>query len=185
MNSEEKNENKYKEFYDKNEFNEIGKIIIKNGFQNDLDENKYKAFKYIFKTKKKNFLVMNELNLITDTLINSMNTSLNEFFDWNKVMELIESFKKTINIILGNDKEAEKYITLCNNLLLSFKKELEDNLVLKKINIDINIINKLKNIVYSLNTLNPENKSLIQLKENYISLSYFIYNCRKIRIPFL
>ena len=30
-----------------------------------------------------------------------------------------------------------------------------------------------------------ENKSLIQLKNNYISLSYFIYNCRKIRIPFL
>ena len=86
--------NDYNAYFNKNEYNEILKIIINSGFQNGLDEIKYKGFYFIFKTKKKKLLAMNELNVITDALIDSMNKSLDEFFDWNKVTDLIKTFKK-------------------------------------------------------------------------------------------
>ena len=177
--------NDYNIYFNKTEYNEIIKIIINNGFQNDLDKKKYKKFNFIFKTKKKKFLAKSELKVITDTIINSMNKSLEEFFDWNKVMELIQFFKKTINKIFGDNEEGKKYIELSDNLLLSFRNELKDKSALKKTKLDINSIENLKDIVYSLVELDPENKSLIQLKENYIFLSYFIYNYRKIRLPLL
>ena len=177
--------NNYNTYFDKEEFNEISKIIVNKGFQNDLDKKKYKRFNFIFKTKKKKFLAMNELNAINDTIINSMNKSLDEFFDWNKVIELIKSFKITINKIFGKKEEGKKYIELCDNLLIDFRKELEDKSALKKTKLDINSVEILKNIVDSLVELDPENKSLNQLKQNYTSLSYFIYNYRKIRLPLL
>ena len=177
--------NDYNAYFNKNEYNEILKIIINSGFQNGLDEIKYKGFYFIFKTKKKKLLAMNELNVINDAIINSMNKSLDEFFDWNKVTELIKTFKKTINKIFCKNEEGKKYIELSDNLLNSFRKELEDKSALKKTNLNINSIEILKNIVYSLVELDPQNESLIDLKENYISLSYFIYNYRKIRISLL
>ena len=177
--------NDYNAYFNKIEYNEILKIIINSGFQNGLDKKNYKIFYYIFKTKKKKLLAMNELNVINDAIINSMNKSLDEFFDWNKVTELIKTFKKTINKIFCKNEEGKKYIELSDNLLNSFRKELEDKSALKKTNLNINSIEILKNIVYSLVELDPQNESLIDLKENYISLSYFIYNYRKIRISLL
>ena len=50
---------------------------------------------------------------------------------------------------------------------------------------NIKKLNPLKNIIDSLIKLDPNNDSLMKLKNDYCSLSYFIYNYRRFRIALL
>ena len=183
--NDERNE-KYEEFFDKNEYKEIINIIANNCFQNNIEENDYKKFKFIFKTKKKkiNSSIYN-LKIINEKLIECMNKSIDEFFDWNKVLNLIDIFKKSIENIFGDSEEGIKYIELVYNLIKDIKNELNDKSALKYSNWDIKLIEQLKKIIDSLIKLDENNSSLIHMKENFDSLTYYVYNYRKIRISLL
>ena len=114
-----------------------------------------------------------------------MNKSLDEFFDWNKVLYLIKIFQESIERIFGNNEEGKKYINLVNGLIKDFKKELEEKNALESSKWDIKLVEQLKKIIDSLIKLDENNPSLIQLKRNYDLLTYFVYNYRKIRISLL
>ena len=51
---DDSNNNKYNDYFDEKEFDAISNIIISIGLMNDLEEEDYTKFKYIFKEKKKN-----------------------------------------------------------------------------------------------------------------------------------
>ena len=114
-----------------------------------------------------------------------MKKSLDEFLDLNHVTSLMSTFKESIDKIFKSDEERRKYKEICDNLLQSFREELEKKAKLKKVQWKINIIEPLKSIIDSLINLDKNNKRLNQLKEDFDSLIYFIYNYRKIRIPLL
>jgi len=185
-----KDDNEYKkEYYNEKEFNEIFKTI--NSSEKDLnanfEESEYIKFNYIFKNKNKIISFKDSLNSVYKLIIDSMNKSLDEFFNWNNVLNLFKSFKNCINNTFEGEFEKENYIKICDDLLESFKKELERRKELKKTIIKYNIkaIEPLKNIINKLLELDKDNESLIKLREDFISLIYFIYNNRKIRIPLL
>ena len=114
--NDEENE-KYEQYFDNNEYKEILNIITNSCFQSDLEENDYKKFKFIFKTKEKNNSTITNLKIINKEIINCMNKSLDEFFDWNKVLNLIKILQKSIEKIYGNKEEGIKYKELVNNLV--------------------------------------------------------------------
>ena len=176
---------KYSKYFDENEYEEISNIISNGCFQSDLEEDDYQKFKYIFKTKKKNNSSINNLKIINEKLIDCMNKSLDEFFDWNKVLYLIKIFQESIERIFWNNEEGKKYINLVNGLIKDFKKELEEKNALESSKWDIKLVEQLKKIIDSLIKLDENNPSLIQLKRNYDLLTYFVYNYRKIRISLL
>ena len=72
----------------------------------NFDEDDYKKIKYIFLEKNKSNIAIPELNEVCEIIINSMKKSLDEFFNWDHVVELMKSFKDTINKLF--DKEDEK-----------------------------------------------------------------------------
>ena len=114
-----------------------------------------------------------------------MTKSLDEFLNWNHVTELMKSFKQSIVKIFENEDERRKYTEICDNLLKSFLEELDKKSKLKNIEWKVAIIEQLKLIIDSLINMEKGNRSLKELKENFDSLTYFIYNYRKIRIPLL
>ena len=181
----ENNEIKYNVYFDENEYNEIMDSITNKGINPDFEENEFNKIKYIFKNKFKVFLPIPELNSINDIILESINKSLEEFFDWEKVLDLMKNFKESINKIFENESERKKYIEICVNILDSFKKELENKSKLKNIEWNINVIEPLKKIFNSLLKLEPNDLTLKNLKEDFDSLTYFIYNYRKIRICLL
>ena len=111
--------------------------------------------------------------------------SLDEFLNWDHVTKLMETFKESIDKIFENEDEKIKYTEICDNLLTSFKEELEKKSKLEKIEWKVSIMDSLKNILDSLISLEKNNTSLKKLKDDFDSLTYFIYNYRKIRIPIL
>ena len=184
-----KDDNEYKEYFDEKEFNEIIKNInsSEKDLNADLDENNYKKLNYIFKNKNKIFLSMEYVNSVYKVIIESMEKSLNEFFNWDNVLYLFTAFKDSINKTFEGEVEKKNYIKICDDLLESFKKELDRRNELKNSITKYNIkaIEPLKNIIDKLLELDKDNSSLIKLKEDFNSLTYFIYNQRKIRIPLL
>ena len=184
-----KDDNEYKEYFDEKEFEEITKNINSNekDLNSDIQESDYTKLNYIFKNKNKIFLSIEYLNTVYEKMIESMNKSLDEFFNWDNVLDLFTAFKDSINKTFEGKIEKENYIKICEDLLESFKKELERRKGLKNSITKYNIkaIEPLKKIIDKLLELDKGNESLIKLKENFNSLTYFIYNNRKIRIPLL
>jgi hypothetical protein len=178
-------EGKYNEEYDEKEYNEINDNITSKGFTPDFEEDEYKKFMYIFNNKKKIYLNIPELNLIYKTINEAMEKSLEEFFNWNNVLELMKNFKDSINRIFEKEDHRKKYIAICDDLLNSFQEEIDRKIKLKNIDWNINVLDPLKIIIDSLINLEKSNESLQRLKEEFNSLTYFIYNYRKIRIPLL
>ena len=181
------NNNNYKDYYDKNEFENISEDIVNNNLTHNFDdeEDLYCKFKYIIDKKPKKCLPIHELNKIYNTILDSMEKSSINFFDWKKVEELFEIYKESVHKTF-EENEKDKYIKICEKLLNSFRKEIEWKLKLKspdKWNIDI--IDPLKTIIDFLINLEKDNKPLQDLQKDFISLTYFIYNYRKIRIPVL
>ena len=183
--SNKDNNEKFKKYFDKNEFDEIIDLINNEGLTADFEENDYEKFKYIFKEKKKLSLPIPDLNLTYNIIINSMTKSLDEFLNWEKVTELMKTFKESINNIFDREEDRLKYIEICDNLLKSFLEELDRKKKLKNIEWKLSILDPLKSIIDSLINLESENTALQKLKEEFNSLTYFIYNYRKIRIPLL
>ena len=183
--NENSNDEIYNKYFDEKEFDEIMDIINTKCQAPDFEELDYKKFKYIFVEKKKLSLQIPELNTIYEMIIGSMTKSIDEFLNWDHVIELMTTFKESINKIFDNIDERKKYNDICNNLLESFRKELEQKKRLKIIDWKPNILESLKLIIDSLIRFEPNNKALKDLKENFDSLTYFIYNYRKIRIPLL
>jgi ribosome biogenesis GTPase A len=126
-----------------------------------------------------------ELNLIYKTINEAMEKSLEEFFNWDNVLELMKNFKDSINRIFEKEDHRKKYIAICDDLLNSFQEEIDRKIKLKNIDWNINVLDPLKIIIDSLINLEKSNESLQRLKEEFNSLTYFIYNYRKIRIPLL
>ena len=151
----------------------------------NFDENDYKKIKYIFLEKNKSNIAIPELNEVCETIINSMKKSLDEFFNWDHVVELMKSFKDTINKLFDKEDEKEKYSEICDNLLNSFQDELDRKSRLKNMEWKPSALETLKPIINSLLNLEPNNSSLKKLKEDFDCLTYFIYNYRRIRIPLL
>ena len=178
-------EGKYNEEYDEKEYNEINDNITSKGFTPDFEEDEYKKFMYIFNNKKKIYLNIPELNLIYKTINEAMEKSLEDFFNWNNVLELMKNFKDSINRIFEKEDHRKKYIAICDDLLNSFQEEIDRKIKLKNIDWNINVLDPLKIIIDSLINLEKSNESLQRLKEEFNSLTYFIYNYRKIRIPLL
>ena len=176
---------KYNKSFDEEEYNEILNTIINKCFQTDLDEDDYNKLKYIFNTKKKKYFAVNEMNQIYEKLINCMYKSLDEFFDWNKVLNLMKTFIDSIEKMFGNDEKGQQYIELSNDLLMHFRKELADKSGLRNAKWDIKMAEDLKNIIDSLIVLDPNNKPLINLKDNFNSVTFFLYNNRRVRISLL
>ena len=186
FNDSEGKDDKYNEYYDEKEYNEIIENITSKGLTADFDEEEYKKFKYIFNNKIKINLAIPELNSIYNIIFQAMEKSLEEFFNWNNVLELMKTFKESINKIFENENERKKYIEICDELLNNFKKEVDRKSKLKNIEWNINILEPLKNIIDCLINLEKNNNQSLQtLKEDFDSLTYFIYNNRKIRIPLL
>lgn len=184
-----KDDNEYKEYFDEKEFDEIINNInsSEKDLNADLDENDYKKLNYIFKNKNTIFLSIENLNSVYKVIIESMKKSLDEFFNWDNVLYLFTTFKDSINKTFEGEAEKNNYIKICDDLLESFKKELDRRNELKNSITKYNIkaIEPLKNIIDKLLELDKDNSSLIKLKEDFNSLTYFIYNKRKIRIPLL
>ena len=179
-------ENKYKKYYKEEEIKEIENNIINKGLSIDFEETLFAKFKYILKNKKKIRLPIDDLKKVYEIILSSMEKSLEKFFDWNNVLELFTTFKQSINNIFVKEDERKKYIEICDNLLESFNKEMDWKYKLKETNKwKIDIIDPLKMIIDSLINLDSKNDSLKQLKNNFQSLTYFIYNYRKIRIPLI
>ena len=186
FNDTEGKDDKYNEYYDEKEYNEIIENITSKGLTADFDEEEYKKFKYIFNNKIKINLAIPELNSIYNIIFQAMEKSFKEFFNWNNVLELMKTFKESINKIFENENERKKYIEICDELLNNFKKEVDRKSKLKNIEWNINILEPLKNIIDCLINLEKNNNQSLQtLKEDFDSLTYFIYNNRKIRIPLL
>ena len=181
----DENNEKYEQYFDEKEYEEILNIITNNRFQSDLDENYYNKFKFIFKTKKKNIFAINNLKILNEKIINCMNNSLDDFFDWNKVLHLMKIFQESIEKIFGEKEDGLKYKEYANSLVKDFKKELENKSALRHSNWNIKLIEKLKKIIESLIIIDETNQSLINLKKNFETLSYYVYNYRKIRISLL
>ena len=179
------NNDQYKDYFDEKEFDVILDYINSKGFTADFEEEDYQKFKYIFVNKNKINLPVPELNDIYKTIIGSMNKSLDDFLKWDHVTKLMETFKESINKIFENEDEKRKYTEICDNLLKSFLEELEKKSKLEKIEWKVSIMDSLKYILDSLINLENNNKSLEKLKDDFNSLTYFIYNYRKIRIPIL
>lgn len=116
-----------------------------------------------------------------------MKKSLDRFFNWNNVLNLFKAFTEGINKTFEGKIEKENYLKYYDELLKSFKNELKRKKRLKKTIIKYNIkaIEPLKNSIGKLLDLDKGNNSLENLKEDFYSLTYFIYNNRKIRIPLL
>ena len=178
-------DDKYKDYFDKKEFEEIIDLINSKGIMCDIEEDDYKRFKYIFIKEKKLSLAIPDLKIIYEPIITSMKKSLDEFFNWNNVTKLMEPFKKSINNIFDKEEERKKYTEICDNLLKSFLDELNKKNKLKNIEWNINILDPLKSIIDSLIKISPDDEALQRLKNEFTSLTYFIYNYRKIRLPIL
>lgn len=97
----------------------------------------------------------------------------------------METFKESIDKIFENEEEKRKYKEICDNLLRAFREELENKAKLKQVEWKISIIDPLKSIIDSLINLDQNNIPLNNLKDYFDSLTYFIYNYRKIRIPLI
>ena len=110
---------------------------------------------------------------------------MDKFFNWDKKKKLFKKFDEFIDKSFEKEEQKKIYKDICNKLLNSFNKELERKKKLEKIEWNIKILNPLKTIIDSLIKLDPIDKSLKRLKEDFDSLSYFIYNYRKIRITLL
>ena len=162
-------------------------ILSDKGLMPDFEESDYAKFNYIFKNKNKMFLSIDYLNFVYKVIIESMNKSLEKFLNWNNVLDLMNTFKDCINKTFEGEIERKTYITICDDLLISFKIELKGRNGLKKSinNCDIKAMESLKNIANKLFDLDKDNYSLINLKKDFNSLIYLIYNNRKIRIPLL
>jgi hypothetical protein len=74
----------------------------------DFEELDYKKFKNIFFEKKKLSLQIPELNTIYEMIIGSMTKSIDEFLNWDHVIELMTTFKESINKIFDNIDERKK-----------------------------------------------------------------------------
>ena len=181
----DKDDNKYKNYFDETEFEEICQNIIKEGFILEFEEEHYNKFKFIFNNKEKINLPIKELNDVYDTILNSIKKSMDKFFNWDNVKKLFTKFDEFIDKSFEKEEQKKIYKDICNKLLNSFNKELERKKKLEKIEWNIKILNPLKTIIDSLIKLDPIDKSLKRLKEDFDSLSYFIYNNRKIRITLL
>jgi len=179
------NENKYDNYYDENEYNEIMDDIISKGLSPDFEDNQYKKLKFIFKTRKPLYLPIPELNSLYKTIFGSLEKGINEFFNWNKVTELMKNFNEFINNSFEKEDEKNKYKQVCKTLLDAFHQELERREKLGSVEWNISILNPLKSIIDKLIKLDSNNGSLIKLKNDFNSLTYFVYNYRKIRIPLL
>ena len=181
----DKDDNKYKNYFDETEFEEICQNIIKEGFILEFEEEHYNKFKFIFNNKEKINLPIKELNDVYDTILNSIKKSMDKFFNWDNVKKLFTKFDEFIDKSFEKEEQKKIYKDICNKLLNSFNKELERKKKLEKIEWNIKILNPLKTLIDSLIKLDPIDKSLKRLKEDFDSLSYFIYNYRKIRITLL
>jgi ribosome biogenesis GTPase A len=74
---------------------------------------------------------------------------------------------------------------MCDELINSFKKELDRKSKLEKTKFNVNLIDRFKVIIDSLIKFEPRNLQLTKLKGDFDSFTYFIYNYRKIRISLL
>jgi len=159
--------------------------IISKGLSPDFEDNQYKKLKFIFKTRKPLYLPIPELNSLYKTIFGSLEKGINEFFNWNKVTELMKNFNEFINNSFEKEDEKNKYKQVCKTLLDAFHQELERREKLGSVEWNISILNPLKSIIDKLIKLDSNNGSLIKLKNDFNSLTYFVYNYRKIRIPLL
>ena len=73
-----------------------------------------------------------------------MNNSLDDFFDWNKVLHLMKIFQESIEKIFDEKEDWLKYKEYANSLVKDFKKELENISTLRHSNWNIKLIGKLK-----------------------------------------
>ena len=176
---------KYKEYNDEKEFSNITNIINNNGTANDFEKQDYIKLKYIFFNKEKIIQPYKDLEEIYKIILDSIDKSINEFFNWENVEHLFKAFIQYIEKIFENEEERELYKRMCNDLLQSFKRELELKKQMERMEWNIKKLNPLKNIIDSLIKLDPNNDSLMKLKNDYCSLSYFIYNYRRFRIALL
>ena len=182
--NDENNEN-YNKYADEKEFNEINDNICSIGLNPDFEEEEFKRIKFIFQNYEKKYLKIPLLDSVLNQILNSMYKSLDVFFNIDNAIELMKIFKNSINLTFQNEDEKNKYIDICDNLLNAFFKELDRKSKLKNIEWNISKIDPLKEIIDSLIKLDSSNESLKQLKNDFISMTYFIYNYRKIRIPLL
>ena len=184
---ENTNKEEFDKYFNEDEFNEITGLIETKGqgLAMNFDEDDYKKIKYIFLEKNKSNIAIPELNEVCEIIINSMKKSLDEFFNWDHVVELMKSFKDTINKLFDKEDEKERYSEICDNLLNSFQDELDRKSRLKNMEWKPSALETLKPIINSLLNLEPNNSSLKKLKEDFDCLTYFIYNYRRIRIPLL
>ena len=97
-----------------------------------------------------------ELNSIYETIIGSMKKSLDEFLDLDHATSLMSTFKESIDKIFKKEEEKRKYKEICDNLLQSFREELEKKAKLKKLHWKINLIEPLKLIIDSLINLDKK-----------------------------
>jgi hypothetical protein len=105
---ENSNDEIYNKYFDEKEFDEIMDIINTKCQAPDFEELDYKKFKYIFVEKKKLSLQIPELNTIYEMFIGSMTKSIDEFLNWDHVIELMTTFKESINKIFDNIDERKK-----------------------------------------------------------------------------
>jgi hypothetical protein len=166
---ENTNKEEYDKYFNEDEFNEITDLIQTKGqgIGMNFDEDDYKKIKYIFLEKNKSNIAIPELNEVCETIINSMKKSLDEFFNWDHVVELMKSFKDTINKLFDKEDEKERYSEICDNLLNSFQDELDRKSRLKNMEWKPSALETLKPIINSLLNLEPNNSSLKKLKRRF------------------
>jgi hypothetical protein len=95
--NDENNEN-YNNFFDEKEFNEIKDNIGSIGLTVDFEEEEYKKIKSIFQNYEKKYLKIPLLDSVLKAILNSMNKSLDEFFNFDNAIELMKIFKNSINL---------------------------------------------------------------------------------------
>lgn len=100
---------KYKEYNDEKEFSNITNIINNNGTANDFEKRDYIKLKYIFFNKEKIIQPYKDLEEIYKIILDSIDKSINEFFNWENVEHLFKAFIQYIEKIFENEEERELY----------------------------------------------------------------------------
>ena len=100
---------KYKEYNDEKEFSNITNIINNNGTANDFEKQDYIKLKYIFFNKEKIIQPYKDLEEIYKIILDSIDKSINEFFNWENVEHLFKAFIQYIEKIFENEEERELY----------------------------------------------------------------------------
>lgn len=124
--------------FDEKEYNDIFNNLTVRNFPIEFNEDDYQKMKYIF-TNKEPSKQSNQIP-VYEEIYKAMKNNLNDFFNWKNIEELIKSFKKFMEKSFTNENEAKTYINMCNELIKSFKKELDLKSKLEKTKFNVKIL---------------------------------------------